>query len=455
MSTASAIDADLIIIGFGKGGKTLAATLGRQGWRVVMVEQSAQMYGGTCINIGCVPTKSLVYGSEHLGSSPHPHAYRSAVERTQQLTAGLRAENFAMLDTIDSVTVLTGEGRFVNETTVEVKTSDDTTTVTGRHIVIGTGSAPVFPDIPGLEGNRHVVSSTDLLASPELPTRLVVLGGGYVGLEFAAMYRAYGSAVTVLERHSSILGREDDDVAGCALSILRDTGVQLVTDAEVTGVAEGRVEYTTGGTHHSIEGDRILVALGRRPVTAGLDLPSAGVRTRPDGSIEVDEYLRTSQSHIFAVGDVNGGPQFTYVSLDDYRIVVDQLTGAAARTTKDRRAIPNVLFTTPPLARVGVTEREARADGRHVRVASLPVEKMATVPRARIVGDVRGMMKVVVDANTDEILGAALLSHDSHEVINIVALAIRHSITATEMRDSIYTHPSMTEAFNQLLGALS
>ena len=179
------------------------------------------------------------------------------------------------------------------------------------------------------------------------------------------------------------------------------------------------------------------------------------LQTRPDGSIEVDEHLRTSQPHIFAVGDVNGGPQFTYVSLDDYRIVLDQLTGAGTRSTADRRAVPYVLFMTPPLARVGLTERAARAAGHVVKVAALPVEKMVTVPRARIVDEAAGMMKVVVDADTDEILGAALLSYDSHEVINTVALAMRHGITASQLRDEIYTHPSMTEAFNQLLGALA
>ena len=450
MSPQHELSVDLVVIGFGKGGKTLAAALGAQGRRVVMVEQSAQMYGGTCINIGCVPTKSMVYQAES-GAD-----LRAAVKTTQELTALLRGKNFAMLDNLDTVTVLTGHAEFVGANTVEVAAVDgDTYRLTAPHIVIGTGSEPVLPDIPGLAGNPRVVTSTELLVPDELPARLVVLGGGYVGLEFAAMFAGYGSAVTVLEKHEHILGNEDDEVATGVADILTEDGVELLTGAQVTEIDDGRVHFVRDGQSASVDADVILVALGRRPVTAGLGLDRAGVALRSDGSILVDEHLRTSQSHIFAVGDVNGGPQFTYISLDDYRIVAGQLSGSGARSTADRVAVPYSLFVTPPLSRVGLTERAARAAGHRVKVATMRVADMATVPRARIVGDPRGVMKVVVDADDDTILGAALLSHDSHEVINTVALAMRHGITATALRDEIYTHPSMTEAFNQLLGALT
>ncbi|PND56614.1 pyridine nucleotide-disulfide oxidoreductase [Mycobacterium sp. ENV421] len=455
------IEADLAVIGFGKGGKTLAATLGRQGRRVVMIEQSAQMYGGTCINIGCVPTKSMVYRAEHLApGGVHPDAYHHAVGATADLTTNLRAVNFAMLDNLDSVTVLTGHARFTDPHTLQVETVDGATvTVVAQTIVVGTGSRPVLPDIAGLSTTPQVMTSTELLSLPELPARLTVLGGGYVGLEFAAMYARYGSEVTVLEHGPQILGREDADVAACLQDILRDSGVEIITSAEVTsvtGVGQAvTVTYQADRMQHTAEGDAVLVALGREPVTDDLGLTEAGVETTSAGAIVVDEYLRTSQPHIFAVGDVNGGPQFTYISLDDYRVVLSQLAGDGSRSTATRTAVPYVLFTTPPLARVGITESAAVAAGMDILVATLPVAAMATVPRARIVDETTGLMKVVVDASSDKILGAALLSYDSHEVINTVALAMRHGITATELRDTIYTHPSMTEAFNQLLGALA
>ncbi|APE16376.1 pyridine nucleotide-disulfide oxidoreductase [Mycobacterium sp. WY10] len=455
------IEADLAVIGFGKGGKTLAATLGRQGRRVVMIEQSASMYGGTCINIGCVPTKSMVYRAEHLTpGGVYDDAYRSAVGATAELTTDLRAVNFAMLDNLDSATVLTGHARFTDPHTLQVQTVGGTTiTVAAQTVVVGTGSRPVLPDIAGLSTTPQVMTSTELLSLPELPARLAVLGGGYVGLEFAAMFARYGSEVTVLEHGPQILGREDADVAGCLQDILRDSGVEIMTSAEVTSVREddqaAAVTYRTGGTEHTVEADAVLVALGREPVTDDLGLTEAGVETTSAGAIVVDEYLRTSQPHIFAVGDVNGGPQFTYISLDDYRVVLSQLTGDGSRSTATRTAVPYVLFTSPPLARVGLTESAALAAGMDILVATMPVAAMATVPRARIVDETAGLMKVVVDASTDKILGAALLSYDSHEVINTVALAMRHGITATELRDTIYTHPSMTEAFNQLLGALA
>ncbi|GAS98026.1 pyridine nucleotide-disulfide oxidoreductase dimerization region [Mycolicibacterium canariasense] len=446
---------DLAVIGFGKGGKTLAAALGRKGWRVAMIEQSAQMYGGTCINIGCVPTKSMVYRSEHLGTdTAHPDEYRRAVTVTGELTAGLRAVNYTMIDGIPTAEVLTGSARFLDEHTLAVTTAEGEVTVSAKWIVIGTGSRPTLPDIPGLATSPRVHTSTDLLTEQNLPARLVVLGGGYVGLEFAAMYATYGSEVTVLDRHGRVLAREDDDIAEAARTILQDKGIRIITDAEVTAVDDGTVSYRVGDTVHTVDADAILVALGREPVTAELDLAAAGVDTTPSGAVAVDEQLRSSRPHIFAMGDVNGGPQFTYVSLDDYRIVLDQLVGDGARSTADRKAVPYNLFITPPLGRVGLTEREARATGLDIKVAAMDVARMATVPRARIVDEPQGRMKVVVDAQTDLILGAALLCYDAHEVINTVALAMRHGITATALRDSIYTHPSMTEAFNQLLGSL-
>ena len=464
--TGAAITTDLLVVGFGKGGKTLAADMGRQGRTVVLVEESALMYGGTCINTGCVPTKSMVYHGEHLPKGvPGATAYAEAVAATEQLTAGLRAANLSALALIPSVTVLIGRARFLDPNSVAVETGDNkVVTVTAGDIVIGTGSVPVIPDIPGLSDCPVAVTNADLLHLASRPDRLTILGGGYIGLEFASMYASYGTSVTVLEQRPAVLAHEDPDVVAAAWGVLTDRGVTLVTGAETTGIQTvprpghppiARVDYLVEGRTTTVDADVVLVALGRTPNTAHLGLDRAGVEVTDTGAVVVDEHRRTSQPHIYAVGDVNGGPQFTYISLDDYRIVLDQLAGAISpRAASQRQAVPNCLFLSPPLARVGLTESQARTAGYDIRVAASPVVNLATVARARIVGDTAGMMKVVVDAATDNILGAALLCHDAHEVINIVALAMRHGISASELRDEMYTHPSMSECFNQLLGLL-
>lgn len=478
-----AITADLAVIGFGKGGKTLAATLAKAGRRVIMIEQSDRMYGGTCINIGCVPTKALVYRGEHpellaagadagataaaagaaAEASDHDAGaarWVAAVTATAELTTLLRGKNFAMLDTPDTATVITGRASFTGPHSLLVTAGADRLTVNAETIVINTGAVPVVPPIPGLRESTRVVTSTEMLSLPERPRRLVVLGGGYVGVEFASMQAAFGVEVTLLQRGPRILPAEDPDISERVAALLVEAGVRVVVGAAVRRVTdaggEASVEYDAAdGRLATVTGGLVLAALGRRPMTDGLGLAAVGIETDSRGAVRVDEHLRTSLPHVFALGDVNGGPQFTYVSLDDYRIVLDQLAGAGARSTADRVAVPHVVFTTPPLARVGLTETDARATGRVLRTAVRDVEAMATVPRARIVGDTRGVMKAVVDAATGEVLGVTVLAHDAHEVINTVAVAMRLGATASQLRDGIYTHPSMTEALNDLFGALA
>ncbi|MEV5574717.1 FAD-dependent oxidoreductase [Spirillospora sp. NPDC052269] len=455
----SGLQADLLVIGFGKGGKTLAGVLGRRGQRVVMVEQSDQMYGGTCINIGCVPSKALVHRSQERPGIDDPAAWFEKNARdVHELTAFLNQKNFAMLDGIDTVTVVTGKARFLSPTTVEVSAGDDRLLISADAIVVNTGAVPVVPPIPGLRESAHLTTSTEMLRGSELPRRLAIVGGGYLGLEFAQMYRSFGSEVTVLEAAPRLVGREDDDVAAALAGILADEGITVVTGATVTEVEDtdggAVVRYVGEGAKGEVVVDRVLAAVGRAPATEGLGLDAAGVELTDRGAVAVDEHLRTSQPHIYAIGDVNGGPQFTYISLDDHRIVADQLVGTGKRSTKDRRAVPNTTFVTPPLSTVGLTEKAAREAGHRVKVARKPVAQIAAMPRARIVGETRGLMKVVVDADTDLVLGAALLSVDSQEMINTVALALRHDVTASELRDAIYTHPSSTEALNEVLNTL-
>lgn len=451
--------ADLLVIGFGKGGKTLAGAMGRLGKRVVMVEQSDQMYGGTCINIGCVPTKALIHrASERPADADAQAWYADAVAWTATLTETLRGNNFRALDSLDTVTVVTGTAAFLDEKRVEVIAGADRLEITADTIVINTGAQNVVPDLPGLRDSKHLVTGTDLIASPVLLPRVAVIGGGYQGIEFAALLGRYGAEVTVLESGERILRAEDDDIASAAEEILRGEGITFLTGVRITGVTDTEsgalVAYQSNGVEKSVEVDAVLSAAGRTPRTDELRLAAAGVRTTAHGGVEVDEHLRTSRPHIFAIGDVNGGPQFTYISLDDYRIVLDQLVGEGKRSTADRVAVPYTLFLTPPLARVGLTEKQARDEGRSVRVALKPIAAIAAMPRARILNDTRGVMKFVIDAGTDRILGAALLSVDSQELINTVALAMRAGVTAAGLRDAIWTHPSSTEAFNEVLATI-
>ncbi|GAA1206312.1 FAD-dependent oxidoreductase [Pseudonocardia alaniniphila] len=451
---------DVLVIGFGKGGKTLAATMGRLGKRVAMVEQSSKMYGGTCINIGCVPTKSLVHHAERRGASSPGEWHRTAVEQTRALTSAMRGKNYAMLDMLDSVTVITGRATFLDSKTVRVTAGQvDMLDLSADIIVINTGAVPVLPPIPGLRESSRLLTSTDLIDIDHLPKRLAILGAGYVGVEFASMYAQFGSAVTMLDPAARIMAREDEDITDAATDILRGAGVGFIPGAHVTQVRDidngVEITYEAGGATHTLAADEILAATGRKPATEGLGLDRAGVRTTPSGAIEVDEVLRTSQPHIYAIGDVNGGPQFTYISLDDNRIVADQLIGRGERSTADRKFVLYTVFMTPAFARVGLTEREARERGLRVKVVEKAVADIATMPRAKIVGETRGLMKFVVDSETDLVLGAALLSVDAQEMINVVALAMRHGVTASELRDTIYTHPSSTEAFNEVLGSPS
>lgn len=449
--------ADVVVIGFGKGGKVAAAELGKAGRRVILIERSDQMYGGTCPNVGCVPTKQLVHHSgKRRPDDSAQESFEHAIGEVQALTSAFRAGNYDALNNAGTITVLTGTASFVDPHTVAVRNGSGEIRVTGGTILVNTGSEPVIPDIPGLRESPRAVTNVDLVHGTELPARLAVIGGGYLGIEFASIYRRFGSQVTVLESAPRILGREDDDIAAAVTEVLTGDGIELVTGARVLAVRDDdTVVYERSGREHTLTVDAILAATGRAPAVADLRLDNAGVKLTDGGAIAVDEYLRTSQPQIFALGDVNGGPQFTYISLDDSRIVLDQLLGGGKRSTADRVAVPQTLFMSPPLATVGLTERDARAAGYRVAVALEKVADIVAMPRAYIVEETRGVMKFVIDTETDEILGAALLSVDAQELINTVALAMRHHLTATDLRDAIYTHPSSTEAFNEVLGTIT
>lgn len=430
-----------IIIGFGKAGKTLAATLAKSGWRVAIVEQSNTMYGGTCINIGCIPTKTLVHDAEL------QHDFAAAMQRKASVVSFLRDKNFHNLADLENVDVIDGRAEFVDNHTVRIVQSTGAIELRGEKIFINTGAQSTVPDVEGLTTTPGVFDSTGLLNLTQRPERLGILGGGYIGVEFASMFANFGSKVTIYEAAPLFLAREDRDIAEAIARILRDNGVEIILNANVQAVSSdnGAVQVQLPEGAQTV--DALLVASGRKPATENLQLQKAGVDVNDRGAIIVNKYLRTSADNIWAMGDVTGGLQFTYISLDDFRIVRDNLLGEGLRHTGDRQNVPYSVFMTPPLSRIGITEEQARASGASVQVVTLPV---AAIPRARVMDDTRGVLKAVVDNETKRILGVSLLCVDSHEMINIIKTVMDAGLPYTTLRDQIFTHPSMSESLNDL-----
>ncbi len=446
---------DAIIIGFGKGGKTLAGALGNAGKRTLLIEQSPDMYGGTCINVGCIPTKFLVHKAAEARHAKTPEEkqtlYREAIEQELGLTAKLRSKNLQKAENTPNVTVLTGVARLLSETSVEVTTESGIEVLEGTRIFINTGSTPFIPPIEGLQNNTHVVTSDQLLKQTKRPDHLVIIGGGYIGVEFASVYADFGSHVTIIQDTDTFLPREDRDIAATILENLVARGIELITSAMVKRVSEengnAMVSVLKNGNALQIVADTVLVATGRKPNTAHLGLENVGIRLNNRGGIQVNEHLQTTLPHIYAMGDVIGGLQFTYISLDDFRVVRSAVLGDGSYTTHERGAVPYSVFTNPPFARVGINEEEARARGHAVKIARLPA---AAIPKALVKEQPTGLLKAIVDEETDRILGAHLFCEDSHEVINLIKLAMDADLPYTHLRDMIFTHPTMSEALNEL-----
>lgn len=446
---------DDIIIGFGKGGKTLAAELARQGHKVAMIERSDKMYGGICINIGCIPTKTLVHAAK---LAPHgvswtdqKNYYAQAIRQKEDVVSLLRQKNYDNLTHHPNITVYTGTGSFTSPDKVEVSLSGrEKETLQAPRIFINTGAESIIPPIEGIKGNPHVFTSTSIMELKELPEKLAVIGGGYVGLEFASMYASFGSQVTVLEGHADLIPREDRDVADIVKDVLEKKGITFRMNAKVQSIAgkEIAVRDAVSGEPFHLEADAILLATGRRPFTEGLNLEAAGVETDERGAVKVNERLQTTNPHVWAIGDVKGGLQFTYISLDDYRIIREDLFGDSARSTADRDPVGYSVFIDPPLSRIGLNEEEALRKGLNVKIGKLPV---AGIPRARTLGETEGLFKVVIDADTNKIVGCMLFGPESSEVLNSVAVAMKAGMDYTFLRDFIFTHPSMSEALNDLM----
>lgn len=453
---------DWIVVGGGKGGKTLGVKLAQSGQRVALIEKG--MVGGSCINVACIPTKTMVKSAkvaelarraEEFGIrvTLHDSGVEGVRKRKRAVVSEMVARNQAMFDR-SGMTFLLGAARFVGPRQLEVKLRDgQIRLVSAEHVVVNTGTRPAMPVLEGLERAKPLTSET-IQELDRLPAHLLVLGGGYIGCEFAQIFRRLGSRVTLMERGPRFLPREDADVGEHVLEIFRQDGIDVLLGASSVSV-EGesgravRVTLKSAQGERVIEGSDLLVALGRVPNTEELNPAAAGIDITDRGFIKVNEKLETTAAQVWALGDVNGGPQFTHASLDDFRILMANLSGGHRSTAQ--RLIPYTLFIDPELGRVGMTEEEARKKGFKVRVARLPA---SAIPRAVTAGEPRGFLKAVVDAETDRILGAAILAAEGGEVMAVLQVAMQGGLTATTLRETIFSHPSMSEGLNDLFARM-
>ncbi|MGW7905697.1 hypothiocyanous acid reductase MerA [Staphylococcus xylosus] len=433
---------DLIIVGFGKGGKTLAKFASAQGRKVAVIEKSKKMYGGTCINIGCIPSKTLVHeGLEH-GS------FEQAFSRKTDVVNALNSKNYHNLADDDNIEVLDYTAKFKSNHELNLLNDQDEIvgTIGAEQIVINTGAKSMIPAIEGIDSSQYLYDSEGIMNLKSQPNHLVIVGGGYIALEFAAMFANFGTQVTVLERGNDIMTKEDKDIVAEVKKDLADKNVNIVLNADTKKFEDtdkGTIVHTTNGEYAA---DAVLIATGRKPNT-DLDLQNTDVKIGDHGEIIVNEYLQTDASNVYALGDAKGGMQFTYISLDDFRIVKEQLFGEGKRSTENRGAVPYTVFIDPPLARVGLTGKEAKEQGYNIIESAIPVN---SIPRHKINNDGRGLFKAVVNKDNEEILGASLYGLQSEEIINLIKLAIDQKLSYKVLKDNIYTHPTMVESFNDL-----
>lgn len=449
---------DALVLGSGEGGKYMAWHLAKAGQRVAVVER--RWIGGSCPNTNCLPSKNVIWSAEVVELTRHAANFGAMTSPVSADMTKVRQRKRDMVDGLiamhlenyraSGAELIMGEGRFVAPKTLEVRLNDGGARVlAAERVFLNVGTSPAIPDVPGLAAARPL-SNIEALDLDYLPAHLIVIGGGYVGLELAQAYRRFGSRVTIIEHGPQLAGREDADVAEEIRAIFHDEGVDILLSAEtlrVDGQSGKRVELRvrTADGERSIDGTDILVAAGRRPNTAGIGLDVAGVTLDARGYIEVNDRLQTSAPDVWAIGECAGSAQFTHVSLDDFRVIRDNLAGES-RTTRDR-LVPYCMFTNPPLARVGLSESEARSRNIPARVVKMDT---SAVLRTRTTGARRGLMKALAEEDGERILGFTMIGAYAGEVVAAVQMTMLAKLPYTVLRDAILTHPTMAEGLGTL-----
>jgi dihydrolipoamide dehydrogenase len=448
---------DVIVIGAGQAGIPLSKKFAQAGKKVAIIEKRA--IGGTCINDGCSPTKTmvasariahLVNNSEHWGvqSGQVKINYERVLERKNDIVESFRGGALKGLEKEKNITIIYGEAYFEDNHHVKVDIEKETITLEVELIFINTGCSPLIPKIEGLDTTPYL-TSTSIMEITEVPKKLVIIGGGYVALEFGQMMSRFGAEVTILEKSRTLLPHEDDDVCEEITKIFNSEGIEIHTNAkvvEVSGKINKKVIAIINRKEHEFNCSDILVATGRAPQTKNLKLSFAGVETDDRGYIKVDDFLKTTQENIYVLGDVKGGPAFTNVAYNDYIVVAKNLLHHKNVSIKNR-IVPYCMFTDPQLGRVGITENEAKAQKLNYKVAKLPMKYVA---RALETGETNGYMKAVVDTETKLILGAAVLGTEGGEIMSVLQMAMIGKVTYEELRYNMFAHPLFSESINNL-----
>lgn len=450
---------EAIVIGSGQGGSPLSAALARAGIRTALIER--KHIGGTCVNEGCTPTKTMVASARVAYLARRGADYgvqtgdiRVEMQRVRQrkraIVDSFRDRNQEYLQKMANLEVISGEASFTSRNSVFIRLRDGgQCTLTAEKIFINAGARPAVPALDGLK-DVPFLDSTSIMELDSVPEHLLVLGGGYVGLEFGQMFRRFGSRVTVVQPGAQLLSREDSDVANEVAGILRQDGMEILLNTKGVAVAKAgtkiRLVVHTGSESRNLEGSHLLVAAGRRPNTDSLDVSAAGIAIDRRGFIPVNAKLETNVAGIYALGDINGGPAFTHISYDDFRILRTNILEKGSAST-DGRLLPYTVYIDPQLGRIGLSEAEARAQNKNIRVAKMP---MAFVARALEVDESRGFMKAVVDAGTNQVLGAVVLGLEGGEIMSMLQLAMMGQLPYTVLRDGVFAHPTLAESLNNL-----
>ncbi len=449
---------DAIIIGTGQAGGPLASALAKQGWKVAIIERAD--LGGTCINTGCTPTKTMIHRAQVAYYAKHAarwgveaHGVKAdlatIVKQKDELVQSRRDRQQQGYDQSPNIRLIRGVASFTGPHSVQV--GDET--LESDHIFINTGGRAVIPPIPGLSEGDYLTNAT-IMQLTEVPESLLVLGGGYVGLEFGQMFSRFGSKVTILQANNQIVPREDPEVATELQRALAAEGIEFLLGANTTRVEQkdGAVVLTVqqGGKSKTVSGTKLLIATGRRANTEDLHLDKAGIATNKDGSIHVNSRLETSVPGVWALGDVKGGPAFTHISYNDYQIVYANLIEGKNQTI-EHRLVPYCVFTDPQLGSVGMTEKEARAKGYKLKIGSVP---MSQVARAYERDETAGLMKLIVDASNDRILGTSILSSDGGETVHVPYTLMLADQPYTLLKGAVYIHPTFAEGLFFLMDAV-